>query len=59
MSFLRPEEDGQYVHVKIVKDIEAYEDELDKLPTRREFICSTKDDQVEEILTYNEILELL
>ena len=58
-SFLRPEEDGQRLRVKIVKAIEAYNDDLDKLPTRREFICSTKDDQVEEILTYNEILELL
>ena len=32
---------------------------MHKNSARREFICSTKEDQVEEILTYNEILELL
>ena len=58
-SFLRTEEDRQRLRVKIVKAIKAYEDELDKNPDRRQFICSTKDDQVEEILTYNEILELI
>ena len=58
-SFLRTEEDGQRLRVKIVKAIETYEDELHKNSARREFICSTKEDQVEEILTYNEILDLL
>ena len=58
-SFLCTEEDGQRLRVKIVKAIETYEDELHKNSARREFICSTKEDQVEEILTYNEIFELL
>ena len=58
-SFLRTEEDGQRLRVKIVKAIETYEDELNKNSARCEFICSTKEDQVEEILTYNEILDLL
>ena len=58
-SFLPTEEDGQRLHVKIVKAIETHDDELDKNSARREFICSTKDDQVEEILTCNEILELI
>ena len=58
-SFLQTEEDGQRLRVKIVKAIEIYEDELNKNSARREFICSTKEDQVEEILTYNEILDLL
>ena len=58
-SFLRTEEDGQRLRVKIVKAIETHEDELDKNSARREFSCSTKDDQVEEILTCNEILELI
>ena len=57
-SFFRTEEDGQRLRVKIVKAIEAHEDELDKNLHRRQFICSTKDEQVEEILTYNEILKL-
>ena len=58
-SFLHTEEDGQRLRVKMVKAIETYEDELNKNSARREFICSTKEDQVEEILTYNEILELI
>ena len=58
-SFLRTEEDGKRLRIKIVKAIEAYEDDLDKHLARREFICSAKDDQVEEILTHNEILQLI
>lgn len=58
-SFLRTEEDGQRLCVKIVKVIETHEDELDKNSACGEFICSTNDDQVEEILTCNEILELI
>ena len=57
-SFLRTEEHGQRLRVKIVKAIEAHEDELDKNSDHRQFIISTKDEQVEEILTYKEILEL-
>ena len=58
-SFLRTEEDGQCLRVKIVKALEHREDGLNKNSARREFRCSTKEDQVEEILTYNEILELI
>ena len=43
-SFLRTEEDGQRLRVKIVKAIETYEDELRKNSARREFICSAKED---------------
>ena len=58
-SFLRTEEDGQHLRVKIVKAIETYEDELHKNSACREFIYSTKDNKVKEILSYNEILKLI
>ena len=38
-SFLRTEDDGQRLWVKIVKAIETYEDELNKNSARREIIC--------------------
>lgn len=41
-----------------IKAIETHEDELDKKSAHREFICSAKDDQVKDILTCNEILEI-
>ena len=58
-SFLCTEEDGQRLRIKIVKAIETYEDESHKNSARQVFACSTKEDQVEEILACNEILELL
>ena len=57
--FLKDTEDGQRLRFKIVKALEAYEEDLGKDSSRREFICTTNDDQVEEILSYNEILELI
>ena len=50
---------GQHLRVNVVKAMWHYEEELDKDPARREFICTTNDSQVEDILSYNDILRLI
>ena len=55
-SFIKATEDGQHLRVKIINDLDDYEEELNKNPTRREFLCATNENQVEEILSCNETL---
>ena len=54
-SFLDDAEDGQRLSVNIVKALEAFKEDLEKDPTRREFICTSNDDQIEDIPSCNEI----
>ena len=56
-AFLILQEDGQRLRAIIVKAIDNYEGELQRDYSRMKFVCSAKDDTVEGILTYNEILE--
>ena len=60
-SFLMPtnDESRQHLRVKIVKAIEEYESEHAKDSSQFKFVCSIKDDIVEEILSCNEILQHL
>ena len=58
-SFLRSTEDGQRLRVKIIKALENHEDVLNSDTTLHEFICSTNDNQVEEVMSYNEILQII
>ena len=55
--FLIPQEDGQLLRATIVKAIDDYEGNLQRDSSRMKFICSTKDDTVEDVFTYNEILD--
>ena len=58
-SLLKNTEDGQRIRVKIVRVLDDYEEDLNKDPTRREFVHTTNEDQGEETLSYNETLELV
>ena len=55
-TFLILQEDGQRMRARIVKDLDDYEGDLQRDSSRIKFICSTKDDAVEYVFTYNEIL---
>ena len=39
--------------------VEDHETAVEENPTRLKFVCSVNDDQVEEILTYNQLLEYI
>ena len=56
-TFLIPQEDGQRLRARIVKAIDDYEGDLQRDSSRMKFICSTKDDTVEDVFTYNKILD--
>ena len=53
---LDPQEDGQRFRARIVKAIEDHEADLAKNPTKIKFVCSVNDDQLEEIISYNDVL---
>ena len=56
---LPPEEDGQRFRGKIIESIFENEEELNNQPERIKFRCSVNDEQFEEILSYNEILDMI
>ena len=56
-TFLIPQEDGQILRVRIVKAIDDHDGKPQKDSTRLKFICSTKNDAVEDAFTCNEILD--
>ena len=53
------DENGQYLWVRIVEAIENKEEEYAKESSRLRFVCSMKGDQIEEIFSYNKILDFL
>lgn len=56
---LPPEEDGQRFRGKIIETLIENEEELSKQPERIKFRCAINDEQYEEILSYNEILNII
>ena len=58
ISFLitRPE-DNQHILLKIVKASYSHKDDLNYETELKEFVASSKDDNIEEIMSYNEILD--
>ena len=56
---LPPEEDGQRFRGKIVEKIIENEEGLNNHPDRIKFRCSINDEQFEEILSYNDILNMI
>ena len=55
--FLIRQECGKRLRARIVKAIDHYDGKLPRYYTSLKFICSTKDDTVEDAFTYNEILD--
>ena len=49
--FLILQEDGQRMRARIVKTIDDYDGKLQRGSARLKFICSTKDDTVEDVFT--------
>ena len=59
-TFLTPENEyGQHLRARIVKAIDDYDDDCAKDSTQKKFVCTIKDDTIEEIFSYNEILDHL
>jgi hypothetical protein len=59
-SFLMDtEEDGQSFCARVVRAITDKETEVQKNPEHMKFICEVPASNIEEILTYNEILDQL
>ena len=56
-TFFIPQEDGQRLRAIIFKDIDDYDGKLQWYSTRLKLIYSNKDDVVEDVFTYNEILD--
>ena len=56
-TFHIPKEDGQRMRGRIVNDIDEHDGKLQRDSTTLKFICSTKDDVVEDLFTCNEILD--
>ena len=51
------QEGRQCLRDRIVKALDNYEGDLQRDSSRIKFICPTKDDTVEYVFTYNEILD--
>ena len=51
------DKDGQRLRARIVEAIENQEEECAKESSRLKFVCSMKEDQIEEVFSYNEILD--
>ena len=59
-TFLKdPDEDGQRFRARIVRMIEDHDSDIEENPTRVKFVCSVSDDDLEEIIAYNEILDYI
>ena len=56
-TFLIAQEDGQRLRARTVKAIDDYEGDLQRDYSIMKFICSTKDDTVEDAFNCNEILD--
>jgi len=56
---LDPQEDGQRFCTRIVEALEDHDAKLHCKPECFKFCCSIKDDQYEEVLSYNEILNYI
>ena len=51
--------DSQHLRVKIVKELDTQEDDLSLDTVQKQFLCTSKEDTVEEIISYNETLDHL
>ena len=49
-------EDIQNLRVNLAKALDTQEDDLNSDPTRKDFLCKFKDNDVEEIMRHNETL---
>jgi hypothetical protein len=59
-TFLLPQqEDGQRFRARIVKALDDYESDLGTQPDHIRFLCSAKDGDFEEILSYSELMDSL
>ena len=56
-TFLLNKEDGQRLRARIVKALDDFEGDLARDSSRLKFVCSMNDDTIEEIFTYNELLD--
>ena len=56
---LPPQDDGQRFRGKIIETIVENGQELNKHPDRIKFRCAVNDEQFEEIISYNEILNMI
>ena len=59
MFLLDPQEDGQCYCARIVHMVEDHDSDIKENPTRVKFVCSLNDDQLEEVITYNEMLDYI
>ena len=50
-------EDNQSLRLKIIKDIDSHQDDLNFDPALKQFIVNSKDDTLEDIMSHNEILD--
>ena len=59
-TFLIPaNKDRQCLRERITKAIDDYEEEYAKESSRLKFVYSMKDDEIEEVFSYNEILDFI
>ena len=58
-TFLLDKEDGQRLRARVVKAIDDYEGDLARDSSRLKFVCTMQDDTIEEIFSYNELLDFL
>ena len=56
-NFLLNKKGGKRVRARIVKAFDDFEGNLARDSSRLKFFCSTSDDIIEEIFTYNELLD--
>ena len=56
---LDPQEDGQCYRARIICMVEDHDSDIEENPTRVKFVCSLNDDQLEEIVTYGEMLDYI
>ena len=56
---LPPEDDGQRFRGKIIEVLQKTEKDLTQHPARVKFRCSINNNEFEEILSYNDIMDLI
>ena len=54
-----PKEDGQQYRAKIMEALEDQESDLEQNPTRIKFMVSINDEELEEVMTYSEVLDYI
>ena len=56
-SFLLKKKDGKSLRERIVKSLDDYDGDLARHSSRMKFFCSIKDNTIEVIFTYNDLLD--